>query len=58
MKIKRVFKRSLAMELVGRGHKIIRIEENKHKSNFLVYLFEDSFTLAEDIYLSNKKQSL
>ncbi|MCM3673195.1 hypothetical protein M3699_04710 [Peribacillus simplex] len=57
LKMKRVFKRALAMELVERGHRVLKIEDNKINSGYMVYVFENSFALVEDMYLANKKLS-
>lgn len=39
---KKIFKRTIALELRNRGFKIIRTEPNRCKPQFDVYLFEDT----------------
>ena len=41
-KIKRIYKRSIAVELRKRGFNIIGTEPNPYKPQFDVYLFEDT----------------
>ncbi|MCT9858234.1 hypothetical protein P2R64_00200 [Priestia megaterium] len=57
MRKKRIFKRSLAMALVEKGHRLLRIDDNKNVLGFMVYVFEDNFQFQEDLYLLNKKLS-
>lgn len=41
-KTKKIFKRSIALDLRNRGFKIVGTEPNKCKPQFDVYLFEDT----------------
>ena len=55
MSKKRIFKRSLAIELIERGHKLLNVEENKNNPNYLVYTFESTINLHEDMFkISNR----
>lgn len=55
MKTRRIFKKTLANELCEIGHKIIRVERNKFNSDYMVYVFESTFQLSEDLFkLTNR----
>ena len=41
-KTKKIFKRSIALDLRNKGFKIIGTEPNKCKTQFDVYIFEDT----------------
>ncbi|MFJ7508881.1 hypothetical protein ACIQW7_05240 [Peribacillus simplex] len=46
---KRIFKRSLAIKLTERGHKILKVEKNKYNPGYMVYIFKSSLQLHEDL---------
>ncbi|MFJ7682617.1 hypothetical protein [Peribacillus butanolivorans] len=51
MNKKRIFKRAIAMKLVEKGHRILKIEQNKRAFGFMVYVFEDTFGFQEDLHI-------
>jgi hypothetical protein len=52
---KLIYKRSLAIELTKLGHNLLKIEENKFRPQYKVYIFESTFELQEDMFnLTNR----
>lgn len=49
MKITKIFSRRVATTLISKGNNLIRTEENLKKRNFLVFIFEDTEKLREDL---------
>lgn len=47
--LRRVFKKSLAMELLKKGHNLVDLEPNFNHKNFVVYVFEDTSKLRSDL---------
>ena len=49
MKIFKIFKREIALKLISMGNKLIYTEPNKKKYWLVVFCFEDTDKLHEDI---------
>ncbi|AJD26103.1 hypothetical protein G8E05_10720 [Clostridium botulinum] len=49
MKIKKIFKREIALQLVSMGHKLIYTEPNRNIENFVVFCFEEDNKLLNDL---------
>lgn len=49
MKIFKIFKKDMALDLVSMGNKIIYTEPNKKKNWLIVFCFEDNEQLHVDI---------
>ncbi|MEB4859747.1 MULTISPECIES: DUF5659 domain-containing protein [Priestia] len=49
MKLRRIFKKSLAVELMNMGHHLINLEPNYKHHRFVVYVFEDTPQLDADL---------
>ncbi|WP_161809709.1 hypothetical protein [Peribacillus muralis] len=54
MSKKRIFKKTLALMLSKKGHKVLHIESNKFHPDKMVYVFKDTFQFQEDLHLINK----
>ncbi|MED0667746.1 hypothetical protein P4T04_15585 [Bacillus badius] len=48
-KTKRVFKRSLAIQLMKMGCSLVKVEPNKHNKNLEVYSFEVNEKLKDSL---------
>jgi hypothetical protein len=53
MKTKRIFSKSLSMQLISKGHELIKVEPNNKIEGFLVYSFVLSDQLINDIWSIN-----
>jgi hypothetical protein len=49
MKVRRIFKKSLAVELMSMGHNLINLEPNYKHKKFVVYVFEDTPQLDHEL---------
>ncbi|GAB6150227.1 hypothetical protein [Clostridium novyi] len=49
MKIKKIFKRDIALKLIARGHKLIYTEPNRNIHIFSVFCFEETGELLRDL---------
>lgn len=49
MKIKKIFKREIALELVSLGHQLIYTEPNRNRRDFSVFCFVETDELLEDL---------
>lgn len=49
MKAKRIFTKTVAEELIRRGHKIKRYETNKKNENLIIWVFEATPEFIEDL---------
>ncbi|WP_018782169.1 hypothetical protein [Bacillus sp. 95MFCvi2.1] len=50
MKTKRIFKKALAIELISRGHELLKVEPHNRIKGFFVYTFLLSDELIDDIW--------
>ncbi|MEK4951987.1 hypothetical protein NST12_16970 [Bacillus sp. FSL W8-1127] len=50
MRMKKIFKRSLAIELLKRGNQLVSIGSNKFHKDKQVYIFKDTLKLREDLH--------
>lgn len=50
MRTKKIFKRSLAIELMRRGNTLLSIERNQSNPGESVHFFKDSLKLRDDIH--------
>lgn len=55
MKIFKIFKRDLALQLIVEGNRLIYTEPNKTKKWLVVFCFEDTSNLRKDIEKITKK---
>ncbi|WP_204245990.1 hypothetical protein [Clostridium botulinum] len=49
MKIKKIFKREIALQLISMGHQLIYTEPNRQIKNFVVFCFEEDNKLLDDL---------
>lgn len=49
MKMKKIFNKALSRKLIAMGNPLIDFEPNHKKEGFIVYLFEDTEKLHEDL---------
>ncbi len=49
MKIKKIFKREIALQLISMGHQLIYTEPNRQIKNFVVFCFEEDNKLLNDL---------
>ncbi|WP_409069897.1 hypothetical protein ACFLKB_12035 [Clostridium sp. FAM 1755] len=49
MKIKKIFKREIALNLISNGHKLIYTEPNRNIHIFSVFCFEETTELLKDL---------
>ncbi|CAM2830280.1 hypothetical protein HAHI6034_05090 [Hathewaya histolytica] len=49
MKIKKIFKREIALGLIGKGHKLIYTEPNREVKTFSVFCFIETEELLNDL---------
>ena len=55
MDVIKIFSKRVATELISRGNKLIRTEDNKKYKKFLVFIFTDTKKLHKDLTeISNK----
>ncbi|MBY6996499.1 hypothetical protein HYH54_07940 [Clostridium botulinum] len=54
MKIKKIFKREIALELIEMGHKLIYTEPNRNIHIFSVFCFEETRDLLRDLTILTK----
>lgn len=47
MRKKRIFKKSLAIELMKQGFNLVDVEQNNRNKNLMVYIFEQNEKLLE-----------
>lgn len=57
MQTKRIFKKSLAIQLMTDGCRLIKVEPNKHNENLEVYSFEKNMQLKNSLDKLNRKYS-
>jgi len=49
MKIKKIFSKKIAMELVVKGHELLHTEQNFKYKNLSVFVFEETSKLLTDL---------
>ena len=49
MKIKKIFKREIALELIQKGHKLMYTEPNRDIPTFVVFCFIETEELLSDL---------
>ncbi|WP_185750684.1 hypothetical protein [Clostridium sp. KNHs214] len=49
MKIKKIFKREIALELIQMGHTLVYTEPNRDKRDFSVFCFMETTELLRDL---------
>lgn len=55
MEVIKIFSKRVATELIGRGNSLIRTEDNLKRKSYLVFIFEDTEKLKNDLTeISNK----
>lgn len=51
----KIFSKRVATLLIGKGHNLLRVEDNRKNKKFLVFIFDDSTQLRKDLTnISNK----
>ena len=51
----KIFSKRVATLLIGKGHNLLRTEDNRKDKKFLVFIFQDSGELRKDLTnISNK----
>lgn len=55
MKIFKIFKRQLALKLIELNNNMIYTEQNYKNNKFVVFCFEDTLKLRNDLGYINKK---
>lgn len=53
--MKRIFTKGKAEDLILMGNKLIKTEENKYDKTKIVYLFENTLKLSDDMGTLSKK---
>ncbi|HID0816102.1 DUF5659 domain-containing protein [Clostridium botulinum] len=49
MKVKKIFTKKVAYELIQKGHNLVDMEDNLKHKGFKVYVFEETQELLKDL---------